>query len=159
MKTYIPMTRASRALVLAERDHAAARTELLKWSVIALCLLAAALLGGCQSAPVAQAHPQAGYFSKVSYTGSMYPALKGGETIYVTPCAFDRLKTGMIVVYVNHSGLRYIHRLQLLKRDGWTVKGDANRAADYLVPGMDELVTPENFVGIWIDGRDKRTYP
>ena len=159
VKSYHPQTPASRALTLAERDVAAERAERLKWSVIVLCVLAAALLGGCQSAPTLQAHPQAPFYSTVAFTGSMRPTLWGGEKVLIIPQDYAKLHAGQIVVYINFRGVQVIHRLVRQKPDGWTVKGDFNGAADYVVPGVDDLVTPENFVGIWIDSRDRRTWP
>ena len=120
-------------------------------------MLIGALLGGCTSLPAKQ-HTGI-YTIEVAGTNSMIPAIHEGELISITPCDYSRLHAGMVVAYQRASGATMIHRLIRSETFGWVAKGDHNQNYDHLTASMAELVTPENFIGIWIDSRDKRTWP
>lgn len=88
----------------------------------------------------------------VSRTGSMEPALHGGEHVEVcTAWQFKDLKPGLIVCYRNPllrlDGL-IVHRVDhwqtatWYRQAGWIMKGDANDRFD---PG---LLTVKNYIGV-----------
>lgn len=75
--------------------------------------------------------------ASVAYTGSMYPALKGGETLSVNRAVpFESLKIGDVIVWRwEAKGLNVLHRVIRTGRAGngqfyVTTKGDANRDED-----------------------------
>jgi Peptidase S24-like len=79
----------------------------------------------------------------VAGTGTSMEPLYGDNTMLViTPIAYDRLRPGMIVAYISHTGVRVVHQLVQKKKDGWRVKGLNNEVIDR------ELVTPKNLIGV-----------
>lgn len=79
----------------------------------------------------------------VGYTGSMKPALKGGETLAVVQTPFDQLKVGDVVLRrVPWSDIPILHRvIHRRSSDRLVTKGDANRDADAW------WLTPSDYLG------------
>ena len=73
---------------------------------------------------------------------SMQPVYGENTMLVITPIAFEELKAGMTVAYVNHSGMRIVHVLEQKVSGGWRVKGLNNELQD------SELVTPKNLIGV-----------
>ena len=62
-------------------------------------------------------------------SGSMWPALKKGDLIFVKKVDSKEVKIGDIVVYKNQNGFT-IHRVIEIKEDSIITKGDANNISD-----------------------------
>lgn len=85
--------------------------------------------------------------SSVAWTGSMFPVLRGGESIAVLPAKFETLRPGQIVIVWPHdSQVPICHRLKRYIRTasatGWVLQGDNRKEPDH------EIMTPETFVGV-----------
>lgn len=64
-------------------------------------------------------------------SGSMWPALKEGDLIFIQSVAKEELKKGDIVVYRNKDNNTFtIHRIVSLDEETFTTKGDANFTED-----------------------------
>lgn len=72
---------------------------------------------------------------------SMAPVYGDGTVLVIRPVAFEDLREGMTVVYLNSDGRRVAHRLVRREQEGWRAQGLNNREPD------PELVTMENLVG------------
>ena len=60
-------------------------------------------------------------------SGSMWPALKEGDLIFIEGVAREELAVGDVVVYRNHDGGTFtIHRIAELHENELMTKGDAN---------------------------------
>jgi hypothetical protein len=74
------------------------------------------------------------------YGESMLPAIWPGDTVEVTPCAPEDLRTGEIVLAIREGRL-FLHRLiGACTQKGFLLRGDS-------VPGLDPLFPPEALVG------------
>ncbi len=73
---------------------------------------------------------------------SMEPLYSSHTALVVAPVAFNDLKKGMTVVYVNHAGHMVAHSLTGDVPKGWIAQGVANDEED------DDLVTANNLVGV-----------
>lgn len=73
---------------------------------------------------------------------SMKPMYGNDTMLVITPIAYDRLRPGMIVAYLSHTGVRVVHQLVKKLPGGWQVKGLNNEVVDR------ELVTPQNLIGV-----------
>jgi len=73
---------------------------------------------------------------------SMQPVYGDNTMLVITPIAFEDLKAGMTVAYVNRSGVRIVHVLEQKVSGGWRVRGLNNELQD------SELVTPKNLLGV-----------
>jgi len=72
---------------------------------------------------------------------SMAPIYGDGTILVIRPVAFEDLREGMTVVYLNSEGRRVAHRLVRHEQEGWRAQGLNNRDPD------SELVTARNLVG------------
>jgi hypothetical protein len=88
----------------------------------------------------------AGEVTTMAGTGSMRPALVGGETIRIVAVPFNQLKVGQIVVrYDSAKQLNICHRI-IARVESWSggigyrLKGDANMERDVKVMTADEYV-------------------
>ncbi len=72
---------------------------------------------------------------------SMQPIYGENTMLVITPIAFDELKAGMTVAYMNRNGVRIVHVLEEKVSGGWRVRGLNNEQQD------SELVTPRNLIG------------
>lgn len=76
-------------------------------------------------------------------TGESMQPLYGENTILViSPIAFEKLRAGMSVAYVNSRGQRVVHRLLRREKGGWRVIGLNNAEVD------EDRVTPANLLGV-----------
>lgn len=73
---------------------------------------------------------------------SMNPVYGDNTMLVVHPIAFEDLKAGMTVVYMNREGRRVAHQLVRREGKGWRAQGLNNPGADY------EYVTPQNLIGV-----------
>lgn len=73
---------------------------------------------------------------------SMEPLYASKTAIVVAPIHFKELKKGMTVVYISSRGRMVAHSLTGDLPKGWIAQGLGNDKED------DELVTPENLVGV-----------
>ena len=94
------------------------------------------------SAAETAAAPQAGAHAFFGVGNSMEPIYASGTALVVTPCAFQQLRRGMSVVYVNHNGQGVAHVLKGKIHDGWIAQGTNNPLEDQ------DLVTEANLVGV-----------
>jgi hypothetical protein len=72
---------------------------------------------------------------------SMAPVYGDGTILVIRPVAFNELREGMTVVYLNSEGRRVAHRLVQHEERGWRARGLNNPELD------DELITPQNLLG------------
>lgn len=64
-------------------------------------------------------------------SGSMWPALKEGDLIFIQSIAPEQLKVGDIVVFRNRAGNNFvIHRVVKINDKTFVTKGDANFTED-----------------------------
>lgn len=118
-----------------------------------LVLLAAAaiatvtVISSCSKRPTPEKRIVAPAFSTVSFTGSMQPMYKGGETILIMQKNFDKLEVGMVVVvWWEARELNVIHQIISKGRA-------ANGELYYVTKGINNLqrdnhvLTADNFVG------------
>jgi len=76
-------------------------------------------------------------------TGSSMQPVYGDNTLLViSPIDYEQLRAGMTVAYVNHNGVRVVHRLVEKKEGGWRVMGLNNERVDQ------DLVTKKNLLGV-----------
>lgn len=73
---------------------------------------------------------------------SMQPVYGDNTMLVISPIAYDQLREGMSVAYVNRRGTRVVHRLVEKVAGGWRVIGLNNDRED------DDLVTRQNLVGV-----------
>lgn len=73
---------------------------------------------------------------------SMQPVYGDNTMLIISPIDYDQLRPGMTVAYVNHRGVRVVHRLVEKLADGWRVQGLNNDRVD------DDVVTRKNLVGV-----------
>lgn len=83
-----------------------------------------------------------GRVSAVGSGGSMQPVFGNNTVIVITKIAFEDLKPGMTVAYLNKKGHQVVHQLLEKKTKGWRVQGLNNETEDL------ELVTRENLLGV-----------
>jgi hypothetical protein len=74
--------------------------------------------------------------------GSMQPVFGDNTMIVVTKIAYDELKIGMTVAYLNRKGHQVVHQLTAKTGAGWHVQGLNNEVEDT------ELVTKDNLLGV-----------
>ena len=76
-------------------------------------------------------------------TGSSMQPVYGDNTLLViSPIDYGQLRAGMTVAYVNHNGVRVVHRLVEKREGGWRVMGLNNERVDT------DLVTQKNLLGV-----------
>jgi len=73
---------------------------------------------------------------------SMQPVYGDNTMLVIKPIAYDQLRAGMTVAYLNQRGARVVHRLVEKTPEGWRVKGLNNEQVDA------ELVTRRNLLGV-----------
>jgi len=73
---------------------------------------------------------------------SMQPVYGDNTMLVIRPIAYDQLRPGMTVAYLNRRGERVVHRLVVKLADGWRARGLNNDRVD------DDLVTRKNLVGV-----------
>ncbi|HLB57487.1 MAG TPA: signal peptidase I, partial [Gammaproteobacteria bacterium] len=62
-------------------------------------------------------------------SGSMWPALRQGDLVFIQHVSREDLKVGDIVVWQNPNGFT-IHRVKELRENGLVTRGDANFTDD-----------------------------
>lgn len=72
---------------------------------------------------------------------SMQPVYGDNTMLVISAIDYDQLRAGMTVAYVNHRGVRVVHRLVERLADGWRVQGLNNDRVD------DDVVTRKNLIG------------
>ncbi|MDD2764198.1 MAG: S24/S26 family peptidase [Opitutaceae bacterium] len=120
--------------------------------------------GGCATAPLTPPEPtvapsanvdvneawrdaklvaarEPGRIPVVGTGSSMQPVYGDNTMLVVRPVDYDDLRAGMTVAYVDHTGVRVVHRLVEKVADGWRVLGLNNERVD------NELVTRKNLIG------------
>ena len=73
---------------------------------------------------------------------SMQPVYGDNTMLVISPIAYDQLREGMSVAYLNRRGVRVVHRLIERVDGGWRVIGLNNERED------DDLVTRQNLIGM-----------
>ena len=73
---------------------------------------------------------------------SMQPVYGDNTMLVISPIAYDQLREGMSVAYLNRRGVRVVHRLVAKVDGGWRVIGLNNDRED------DDLVTRQNLLGV-----------
>ena len=73
---------------------------------------------------------------------SMQPVYGDNTMLVISPIAYDQLREGLSVAYVNRRGVRVVHRLVEKVDGGWRVIGLNNDRED------DDLVTRQNLLGV-----------
>ncbi len=73
---------------------------------------------------------------------SMQPVYGDNTMLVISPIDYEQLRPGMTVAYVNHRGVRVVHRLVEKLADGWRVQGLNNDRVD------DDVVTRKNLIGV-----------
>lgn len=134
--------------------------------LLAGLILAEVLTGlrGCQSFHYEQeraAFPKPPFTFVVGKSGSMFPAIKGGETLRCDPVTLPQIHRGMILVYDSFSGGGFeIHRVQSVSGNRVRMAPDWPFTVDgRMMLGTDELIYFEQVIGCWIDAKDRRTWP
>lgn len=72
-------------------------------------------------------------FGSIAPTGSMRPALDERSVVLFEPYVGQALRVGDLVEF-DRAGLRVLHRVIEVRRNGVITQGDANPAPDGLVP-------------------------
>ncbi len=145
-----------RQIRLTARTTAAGRTG--RWGA-ALALGVALAAAGCvtsepETAPSADVSVNEAWSDAKAVAGrgpgripvvgtgtSMQPVYGENTMLVITPVAFEDLKEGMTVAYLNRQGVRIVHVLERKVSGGWRVRGFNNELQD------SELVTPRNLIG------------
>lgn len=83
-----------------------------------------------------------GRVSAAGSGGSMQPIYGSNTMIVISKIAYEDLKSGMTVVYLNKKGHQVVHQILEKKARGWRVQGLANETEDL------EFVTRENLLGV-----------
>ncbi|MFT3780718.1 MAG: S24/S26 family peptidase [Nibricoccus sp.] len=83
-----------------------------------------------------------GRVSAAGSGGSMQPVYGDNTMIVITKIAFEELKPGMTVAYMNRKGHQVVHQVIKKTAKGWDVQGLNNESGDH------ELVTRENLLGV-----------
>jgi hypothetical protein len=73
---------------------------------------------------------------------SMQPVYGENTMLVISPIDYEQLRPGMTVAYMNHRGVRVVHRLVQKLADGWQVMGLNNDRVD------DDVVTRRNLIGV-----------
>jgi hypothetical protein len=73
---------------------------------------------------------------------SMQPVFGDNTMLVISPIAYDQLRAGMTVAYLNGAGERVVHRLVEKVDGGWRAMGLNNAQPD------DEFVTRKNLLGV-----------
>lgn len=73
---------------------------------------------------------------------SMAPVFGDNTLLVINPIRYEDLEPGMTVAYVNGKGVRVVHKLVSRTKGGWFAIGINNPRVD------DDLVTPENLIGV-----------
>ncbi|HUJ44325.1 MAG TPA: S24/S26 family peptidase [Opitutaceae bacterium] len=134
----------------------------------AAAFVIAAWCGGCASGPPAPAKPpepavspstdvtvndawrdaklvagrEPGRTPAAGAGSSMQPVYGDNTMLVISPIDYDQLRPGMTVAYMNHRGVRVVHRLVQKLADGWQVIGLNNDRVD------DDVVTRKNLIGV-----------
>lgn len=74
--------------------------------------------------------------------GSMQPVFGSNTMVVISKIAYEDLKAGMTVAYMNRKGHQVVHQILVKKSDGWKVQGLNNEVVDQ------ELVTRYNLLGV-----------
>ncbi len=73
--------------------------------------------------------------------GSMQPVFGDNTMIVISKIAYEDLKPGMTIAYLNRRGHQVVHQILEKKAGGWRVQGLNNETEDL------DLVTRENLLG------------
>ena len=133
----------------------------MKTAIYLLIILTLALAAGTIDADAHPLNTWDSYKSRVAFTGSMRPFLKGGEVVTILRVPYTFLREGMVVTYHNpvlNSKSDVIHRIVkrcvVRGKVVFIVAGDANpprmgrRSNSNQDPGY---LTEENYVGVLIE--------
>jgi len=74
--------------------------------------------------------------------GSMQPVYGDNTMIVISKIAYEQLKPGMTVAYLNHRGHQVVHQIIANEAGGWSVQGLNNEIEDL------DHVTRENLLGV-----------
>jgi len=74
--------------------------------------------------------------------GSMQPVFGDNTMIVISKIAFEELKPGMTVAYMNHRGHQVVHQIIEKEASGWRVQGLNNEVEDL------DHVTRDNLLGV-----------
>ncbi len=83
-----------------------------------------------------------GRMPAVGTGSSMQPVYGDNTLLVISPIDYGQLRAGMTVAYVNHNGVRVVHRLVEKGEGGWRVMGLNNERVD------NDLVTRKNLLGV-----------
>ena len=72
----------------------------------------------------------------------MQPVYGENTILVISKIAFEELKSGMTIAYMNHRGHQVVHQLVAKEAAGWRVQGMNNDIEDA------ERVTRENLIGV-----------
>ena len=72
----------------------------------------------------------------------MQPVFGSNTMVVISKIAYEDLKAGMTVAYMNRKGHQVVHQILEKKARGWRVQGLNNENVDL------ELVTRENLLGV-----------
>ena len=79
-------------------------------------------------------------------SGSMWPALKKSDIVFIKGADKSELEIGDIIVYKNEKGFT-IHRITELNKETLKTKGDANNISDKLIKYEDVVGKTVNLSG------------
>jgi hypothetical protein len=83
-----------------------------------------------------------GRVSAAGSGGSMQPVFGSNTMVVISKIAFDDLKVGMTVAYLNRKGHQVVHQIIEKKARGWRVQGLNNEIEDL------DFVTRDNLLGV-----------
>ena len=83
-----------------------------------------------------------GRVSAAGSGGSMQPVFGSNTMVVISKIAYDDLKAGMTVAYLNRKGHQVVHQILEKKSRGWRVQGLNNETEDL------DFVTRENLLGV-----------
>jgi hypothetical protein len=84
----------------------------------------------------------AGRVSAAGSGGSMQPVFGSNTMVVISKIAYEDLKPGMTVAYLNRKGHQVVHQILEKKSRGWRVQGLNNETEDL------EMVTRDNLLGV-----------
>lgn len=108
-------------------------------ALLTLVILANIYLGVSKAATGAPVPMVLGFSPLVVLSGSMEPAIYPGDVVLIRRQAEQAYRAGDIAAYLDGRTV-YTHRIAAVHNGLYTMKGDANNAAD-------EVITADRFVG------------
>jgi hypothetical protein len=83
-----------------------------------------------------------GRVSAAGSGGSMQPVFGSNTMVVISKIAYEDLKAGMTVAYMNRKGHQVVHQILEKKARGWSVQGLNNEVVDL------DFVTRDNLLGV-----------